>query len=109
MKISESNLPSRTYHSGRSLRTFTLSSFSILRVEERREVDREREYRRDVRLLSCLLITSSLLSISAVVLIVIYLLHAESYEAVKPAIVAGLVFMLAGIVVMVCTVEVACR
>ena len=109
MKISASNLPSRTSHSGRSLRAFTLSSFSILRVEERREVYREREYKRDVRLLVCLFFTSSLLSISAVLLIVIYLLYAENYEAVKPAIVAGLVFILAGILVMVCTVEVACR
>ena len=82
---------------------------SVFRREERRDLVSERGYRRDLRLLVCLLLTSSLLFISAVLLILIYFLYAKNYEAVKPLVVVGGVFILAGLAVMICTVEVACR
>ena len=69
----------------------------------------ERTSRSDVRLLVCLLSTASLLSSSAVVLIVLYLLYGESEEAVRPALVAGVVLIGAGVIVMICALEVACR
>ena len=62
-----------------------------------------------MRLLVSLIVVSGLLFTIGAILVLLYFLYAENYEAIKPAIVAGGVFIGGGIIVMICSVELAYR
>ena len=52
---------------------------------------------------------SGLLFTVGAILILLYFLYAKNYEAIKPAIVAGGVFIGGGVIVMILSVELAIR
>ena len=69
----------------------------------------ERRFRSDVRLLVSLIVVSGLLFTIGAILVLLYFLYAKNYEAIKPAIVAGGVFIGGGVIVMIFSVELAIR
>ena len=85
------------------------SLFILFKVQFRNISREERRFRSDVRLLVCLIAISGLLFTVGAILILLYFLYAKNYEAIKPAIVAGGVFIGGGVMVMICSVELAHR
>ena len=62
-----------------------------------------------MRLLVCLIAISGLLFTIGAILVLLYFLYAKNYEAIKPAGVAGGVFIGGGVIVMIFSVELALR